>query len=340
MKFVIDKNRHEYLSRINEILANIPPKNDNGDEKERPFSIADMDMDELDNLNLDVFDEIRLKVNQVAYGYANSLLITGQSGVGKSYDTEQALEKSNKEYESISGGVSTAGLFELLFVRNGEIILFDDCDSVFGSIESINILKSALDSKPIRKISRSIKSHFETKGMSQEDIMANYLGDYTKMSKSETSDNPNEVARPHLFNIANKDKLPKNFIYTGRIIFISNFQKDEIDPTIITRASAHIDVNLTHDEIISRMRMVLKATYKNVPMEKKEEVLRLIDYLNTNYVTRHPLSIRGLINAIETRLANDFPTQINGRSIPMWQLLIKKNMLGKNSVRRPKISEE
>jgi hypothetical protein len=331
MKFVINKNRHEYLRRINEVLANIPQ---NDDEKPKPFSIADLNMDELDKLNLDVFDEIRLKVNQLAYGYAVSLVITGMSGVGKTHDTEQALINTNKDYESVSGGISTPGLFELLFTRNGEIILFDDCDSVFDNQDSINILKAALDSKKIRKISRSLKTHFDTKGMSQEDILANHLGDYTKMSKSEISENPNEVARPHLFNISNKGKLPKNFIYTGRIIFISNYKKEDIDPTLVTRASANIDVKLTHDEVLARMKMILKFVYKNLSMDKKEEVLRLMDYLSTNYVTKNPLSIRGLINAIETRISNDFPTTINGRSIPMWQLLIKKEMLGKNAARR------
>lgn len=329
MRFIIDKNKHEYLLRINEILSTIPEEN-----RPDPNSIIGMDIDELNSINLDIFEEIKIKVNQVAYGYANSLVITGMSGVGKTHDTEEALDKSNKEYESISGGISTAGLFELLFTRNGEIILFDDCDSVFDTTDSVNILKAALDSKSVRKISRSLKTHFDTKGMSMEDIMANYEGDYTKMSKSEVGGNSNKAARPHLFNISNKGKLPKSFIYTGRIIFISNKKKSEIDPTIITRASAHIDVDLTHEKVLNRMRMVMRAIHPNISMQKKEEVLKLIDHLSTNYVTRHPITIRGLDNAIQTRISNDFMHQINGRSIPMWQLLIKNDMLGDNVIKR------
>lgn len=242
-----------------------------------------------------------------------------------SYDTEQALEETRKDYYSVSGGISTAGLFELLFRRNGEIILFDDCDSVFDNPDSINILKAALDSKPVRKISRELKTHFDTKGMTMKDIMANYLGDRSK------ADNPT------LFKSSNEGKLPKDFVYTGRIIFISNLKGSEIDPTIITRASAWVDVNLTHEEVIDRMRMVMKAVHKNVPMEKKEEVLNLIDFLNTNYITRSPLSIRGLINAIDTMKANDgLTTNFNGKKVPLWQVLIKRDMLGKNPVRKPK----
>lgn len=318
MRFITNRNRYNYLLRVNEIRSAYS-NNDDGSER---VSIMDLDIEDLKSLRLDVFQEIELKVNQVAYGYANSLLITGSGGLGKSYDTEKALEKSNKDYESISGGISTAGLFELLFTRNGEIILFDDCDSVFDTQESVNILKAALDSKPTRKISRSIKTHFDTKGMTMDDIMANYTGDITKSHNRS------------LFDIKNKGKLPKTFIYTGKIIFISNLKGSEVDPTIITRVSAHVDVDLTHEEIINRMRMIIKNVRPNVPMEDKEEVLRLIDYLNTNYVTRYPITIRGLINAIDTRFANDFRTTINGKSIPMWQLLIKKDMLGNKIIKR------
>lgn len=316
MRFI--KRKYEHLYEIKS------PEKFDKQGKPKPVSIIGMDIDDLKDINIDVFETIKYKVYQVAYGYAKSLLITGQGGLGKSYDTEKALKETGKDYYSISGGISTAGLFELLFRRNGEIILFDDCDSVFDNPESINILKAALDSKPVRKISREIKTHFDTKGMTMKDIMANYLGD------RERADNP------HLFKSINQGRLPKSFTYTGRIIFISNLKGSEIDPTIITRVSAHVDVDLTHDEIMSRMRKIMKAVHKNVPMEKKEEVLRLVDYLSTNFVTRHPISIRGLINAIETRVANEFTTKIGGREIPMWQLLIKQDMLGKNPVRKPK----
>ena len=319
MRYINDRNTVELFRKINELQS---PYSQKGTKDSERVSITDLSVDDLKEMTLDVFHELKLKVNQVAYGYANSLLITGASGLGKTYDTEQALDKSGKEYESISGGVSTAGLFELLFTRNDEIILFDDCDSVFGNQESVNILKAALDSGTVRKVSRNIKTHFNTRGMSMEDIMANYEGDESK------------AYNKSLFDIKNKGKLPQSFIYTGRIIFISNFSGDEIDPTIITRVSAHVDIDLSHQEVIERMNMIIKAVRPQVPLDKKEEVLRVMDYLHTHYVTRYPITIRGLINAIDTRVANDFLTNAGGRSVPMWQLLLKKDMLGNKVIKR------
>tara|TARA_R110000772_G_scaffold20466_2_gene56675 strand:+ start:4214 stop:5191 length:978 start_codon:yes stop_codon:yes gene_type:complete len=325
MKFINNKDKYlEYLTELNHTTDN--PNKEEFDEAGKPktLNIMDMSVEDLDNINIDIFEILKYKVYQVAYGYATSLLITGQGGLGKSYDTEQALDDSKKPYESISGGISTAGLFELLFTRNGEIIVFDDCDSVFDSIDSVNILKAALDSKSIRKISRSLKTHFESKGMTLKDIMANYEGNIEKMGNK------------HLFDIKNKGKLPKTFPYSGRVIFISNLSSKDIDKVIIDRASAHIDVNLTHDEIINRMKMVIDVIHPDVPKEKKYKVLQLLDYLSTNYVTKKPLSIRGLLNAISTMISHDFTTKIGGRTIPMWQVLIKQDMIGKTVTRREK----
>ena len=296
----------EYLNKLNiddiDIL-NIPDK-------------------DLANVSMDVFETIRLKVFQVSYGYGTSLIITGQGGLGKSYEVKQSLKESRKEFYFIKGGTSTAGLFETLFTYNGGLIVFDDCDSVFDNVESVNILKSATDSDEERIISRRIKTHFETKGMSQADIMSNYTGDISLADKKEN------------FNPSNKGKLPKSFEFTGRIIFISNLNINEIDPVLINRASAHIDVDLTHDQIIERMRRVLRGVRRDVDFESKERVLRLIDFFSMNYVTLQPLTIRGLLNAVDTMVANTMTKEINGKNIPMWQILLKQDMLGSKAVKR------
>lgn len=315
------RNREQQVLITKRILESLEKDEEFKDGRPIPLSLTDLES--LDDITIDVFELIKYKVLQVAYGHAKSLLITGLGGLGKSYEVEQALKENNKEYEMVSGGITTSGLYEFLFKYNGELIIFDDCDSVFGNLESVNVLKAALDTKPVRRISRPIKGYFNVKGMTQEDIMANYLGN-ENMSKNKS-----------LFDVTNKGKMPQAFEYTGRIIFISNLTSKDVDPTIITRVSAHIDVSMTHDEVIDRMRMVMKHIHKDIPIKMKEEVLLLLDFLSRNYVTRHPLSIRGFGNAIETRVANDGLTKTIGSKVyPLWQIMIKQDMLGTNAVRR------
>jgi hypothetical protein len=285
-------------------------------------SIMDIPKEELYDLKLDVFELIREKVLQVAYGYANSLIITGGSGLGKTFEVTEALKESRANYKFVKGDITTSGLYELLFLNNDELIVFDDCDAVLTNVDP-NILKSALDSYPEREVSRELTSHFNTKNMSMKDILANYYG------------NQNEADNPKLFDPKNKGKLPKNFIFTGRVIFISNLKLKEVDANLITRATATIDVDLTHEEVLERLRKVMKAMKPKVPMEMKEEVLKLVDYLTMNFKTRHPLNIRTVANAIDTRTANDKRyKEIRGKRFPLWQLMIKEDLVGKKAEKR------
>lgn len=310
-----------YFKGVRNELHN-PDVKSSVEEDSKPMNLVGMSDEELNEASLDVFEEIKAKTYQVRYGYANSLMITGQSGVGKTHTVKEVLKETNADYKFVSGDITTAGLYQLLFERHNQFIVFDDCDSVMGDSNSINILKSALDSYPEREVSRPLRTSFSTKGMDMEDIVANYRGDIS-MAKNK-----------HLFDIRNQDKMPKTFIFTGRVIFISNLKTSELDANLITRASAHIDVDLTHQEILNRMREVMSNMKTKLPDSDKEEVLELLDYLTINFETRHPLSIRALVNALNTRLSNDRPINVNGKIYPLWQILIKQDMLGKEVKRR------
>jgi len=305
------KNRHEYLINL-KILEEVS-------------SIMDLSDDELNEITIDVFELIKDKVLQVAYGYANSLIITGGSGLGKTHTVkEEALDKARVKYKFVKGDISTSGLYQLLFNNNDSLIVFDDCDAVLTEVDP-NILKAALDSYPEREVSRPISTYFPTKDMTMKDIIANHTG------KKSMMDNP------HLFNAKYKGKLPQTFIFKGRVIFISNLKLSEIDKNLITRATATIDVDLTHQQVLNRLKKVMQNMKPRVPEEMKNEVLKLVDYLTMNFETRHPLNIRTVVNAIDTRVSNDKRyKEINGKKFPLWQIMIKEDLVGKKAKRRPK----
>jgi hypothetical protein len=293
-----------------------------GKERSEVLSIINLSDSELEGINIDEFEEIKYRVYQVSHGYSNSLILTGKSGLGKTHDVKQALVDSRVNFKFISGGISESGLYETLFKRHNELIVFDDCDSVFKNKESVNILKAALDSYPEREVSRILKSHFDTKGMTMKDILANYTGD---IEESENRD---------LFSFDNQGKLPESFIFTGQIIFISNLTSKQIDPTIISRASSHIDLDLTHEEVLERIRKVMEKIRPEIPKNIKEEVLDLLDYLSSNYQTKNPLNLRTMVNALNTRISNDMVVEVKGGKVKLWEILIKKDLVGKKPVRK------
>ena len=96
-------------------------------------------------------------------GDIKAMIVVGPPGVGKSYGVEKQLEKVSmytevasrpKQYDVVKGAMSAIGLYCKLFnyKEKDNILVFDDCDSVFQDELSLNILKAALDSKKTRKI--------------------------------------------------------------------------------------------------------------------------------------------------------------------------------------------
>jgi hypothetical protein len=138
---------------------------------------------------------IRDLTDMVIDGYTPSLLITGLSGIGKTYLVRKRLTEKDKiesvHYLYVQGHSSPLGLYTLLHDHRDATIVFDDCDSIFRDQISINVLKSALDSYAERHVS------WHSSRM--------------------------------------PEGLDPSFIFRGSIIFISNWDANRIDEAIKSR---------------------------------------------------------------------------------------------------------
>lgn len=97
------------------------------------------------------------------------------------------------------------------------------------------------------------------------------------------------------------DDYPREFEFTGKIIFISNKKKEKLDQAVLSRCMV-VDVSMTPEEKIERMRTVLKFVCPNLPLEVKEESLDLIDEHKYNIEN---LNFRTLIKV--SKIKNSFP---------------------------------
>jgi hypothetical protein len=97
-------------------------------------------------------------------GVVRAMIVSGPPGVGKSYGVERILEQNalfdkisgkRARFEVVKGAMSAIGLYCKLFsfADAGNVLVFDDCDSILLDDLSLNILKAALDSGSKRKIS-------------------------------------------------------------------------------------------------------------------------------------------------------------------------------------------
>jgi hypothetical protein len=96
------------------------------------------------------------------------------------------------------------------------------------------------------------------------------------------------------------DDYPSKFTFTGRIIFISNKKKSSIDQAVLSR-SLCVDLDMTSDDKINRMRHILSAVLPEYSMNVKLEALEFLDEVKESA----DLNMRTLI--MVTKMADCYP---------------------------------
>lgn len=213
-----------------------------------------------------IFGIMRNLVQVVARGTRNSLIIYGGPGIGKTFVVNQTLKEEGlakgSDYYVVKGKITTSALYRYLYMhRDGDILVFDDTDSVWKDPEAANILKAALDSYDERTISWSSPRNYPVSKMDPTE-REEYMNELDLKLKEDPSDP--------------KAKIPSEFPYEGRIIFISNLTEDKFDSAVLSR-SAKIDMTLTDEQVFLRIKSILPYMGdKTVSIDVKEEILGFI----------------------------------------------------------------
>jgi len=226
----------------------------------------------------DIYDISRA----VAAGAFNSLLISGRAGTGKTFSVEKAMKDEGliegDDWMKVSGSVSTIMMYKAMYQFKDKVLVFDDCDAVFSNEDGRNILKAALDTKKIRKIS--------------------YMKKLKMLYDPKDFDNDPEGE----FNAVESGLIPNRFDFAGRIVFISNLQKTKIDPDGAIRSrSILVDVNPDDATLMERLKVLLPHLEpRDMPMADKEEIYEFMqsakDVSMRTFVKAAGFKVAGLSN--------------------------------------------
>ncbi len=163
--FVTVKNDGVFPVNIDEVRIKITDEHDveflDGDATPTE-TVAETDEEAMDRIatRFQILDEMSAAcINSDI----RAMIVSGPPGVGKSFGVEQQLEKASMfdkiagnrlRYEVVKGAMTALGLYAQLYRYSDKknVLVFDDCDSVFGDELALNILKAALDSGKRRRI--------------------------------------------------------------------------------------------------------------------------------------------------------------------------------------------
>lgn len=206
-------------------------------------------------------------------GQNKSLIVSGPAGLGKSYSVmlaAEAYEKSGANIAVVKGFVRPTGLYKVLFEhRNkGDVVIFDDADSVFTDDIALNLLKGACDMTKKRTLSWRAETSMET-----------------------------EDGEP----------LPTTFEFEGSIIFITNVDFDYCIAKGNTRAqhfqamisrSIYLDLMMkTTRDYMVRIEQVAPAMFR-MENVSEQDGNAILSFIRSNHTNLRELSLRMVLKLI------------------------------------------
>ena len=184
------------------------------------------------------FDFLKDLTSMVVNDITPSLIVCGSGGLGKTHSVKSTI---------VDNGLETGDyvFFKGYSTARG---LYNTLFDNNGKLIVFDDCDSVLEDKVALNILKSALDSYETREISW----------MSKMNKS--------------------DEYPNQFNFTGRIIFISNKNKDKIDEAVLSR-SLTVDLSMTPSEKIERMEYILEDILPDYPMDVKTDAL---NFLNEN----------------------------------------------------------
>jgi hypothetical protein len=235
----------------------------------------------------DILDEMTAAT---VSGGVRAMIVVGPPGVGKSFGVEKELNKSGlldelagrrRKYEVVKGAMTSIGLYTKLyeFSEEGNVLVFDDCDSILLDDVSLNVLKAALDSSKKRTISwnadsrllrhEGIPNKFDFKGsvifitnLKFDNVRSAKLKDHLDalMSRCHYLDLTIDTMRDKLLRIRQIARTGQLFPAYG----LSQYQEDEIINFMIDNAKHLREISLRMAIKLADLRRLSETRWKSI----------------------------------------------------------------------------
>ena len=230
-------------------------------------------MEEIESKLEDRFGALEIMAEATGKGINRSLIVSGPAGLGKSFTVEQKLadlEKKGAHVTYIKGYVRPMALYTLLYNSRfpNSVLVFDDSDSIFHDDVSMNLLKGACDSTDRRVL------HWLSKSI---DNMTDEDG----------------------------DSVPEKFEFEGSIIFITNYDFDNMIDSgsklaphfeALVSRSHYLDLAMkTKMDYMVRIKQVVRGgMLKQRGFNEIESVL-VMQFIENNMERLRELSLRMVV---------------------------------------------
>lgn len=153
-------------------------------------------------------------------------VVSGAAGIGKSYTAEWALEHAREtkgtSFKVIRGAINALDLYEQAYRYRHpkQVIVLDDADRIFDDEDGLNLLKCLLDTSVERKV--------------------NWMTDHPRFK--------------------GEDALPKEFTYSGAMLFLTNKNFQEYIDSAQGRYVEHMSA------------LMSRSIYLDLKMHSRREV--------------------------------------------------------------------
>jgi hypothetical protein len=226
------------------------------------------------------FQILDLLTESCMVGNSRSLIVSGPAGLGKSFTVERTLaqwDPNGVNHVIVKGYVRATGLIKLLYQyrEEGQVVVFDDADTIFFDDTSLNLLKAVCDTTERRRVS----------WLSEGKLMDDETGEI----------------------------IPRSFDFDGTVIFISNYDFDHMIEkghrlaphlnALISR-SHYIDLALkTRRDYLVRIRQVIReGMLEDLTVSQRDDVM---SYIERNHSRLRELSLRMAIKIGNLRKTTD-----------------------------------
>jgi hypothetical protein len=205
-------------------------------------------------------------------GNAKAIILCGPPGMSKTYIVKRTLymEKyiPQKEYIVVKGAtMGISDVYSFLYENRHKIIVFDDFDTPLRNPDIVNMIKSITDTYGKRILAMPREKMVQSGG-DQE-----------------------------IYN------APSRFEFTGKVIIITNLDKSQIEPALMSRAPVH-EVKFDSKKILEMIDGMIIYINPSVSIELKHEVLDYLHVLYKKDPKNTKIDFRTFVTAIDARIGN------------------------------------